>query len=72
MRGRPPNRRVYAWPQAHRDLESGIHPEVVALRLGVHVDAVRVVADQQGWAIAWRGPDPDTVIDRYSRLMGLE
>jgi hypothetical protein len=31
----------------------GVHPTVVAARLGEPEDYVREIAGQQGWAIAW-------------------
>lgn len=47
------NRRDYAWPEAEVDLAMGVHPAVVAARLGEPEGYIRDVADQQGWPIAW-------------------
>ncbi len=68
MRGRG-GRRDYAWPDAHADLEAGVHPEVVAARLGEHIDTVLTTADEQGWPVSWKGPSPDQIIDATERRL---
>jgi len=68
MKGLPHGSRPeYAWPQAQEELEDGIHPEVVAARLGEPVSYVLEVADQQGWAVTWKGPTAEQVLDAYER-----
>lgn len=67
MRGRGA-RRDYTWPSAQRDLAMGTHPEVVACRLGVHVDDVLATADELGWAVSWKGPAADTILSAAERM----
>lgn len=68
MKGLPHGSRPeYAWPQAQEELEDGIHPEVVAARLGEPVAYVLEVADQQGWAVTYQGPTPDQIVNAYER-----
>lgn len=67
MNKRDYGRRDYEWPNAQRDLAGGVHPEVVAERLGEPIGYVLEVADAQGWPISWRGPDPDSIIDAARR-----
>lgn len=55
MRGRPRNLREYGWQEAEVDLSQGVHPEVVAARIGEPIDLVLRVADEQGWPITWDG-----------------
>lgn len=62
MRGRGA-RREYGWVDAETDLGEGIHPEVVAARLGEPIAYVLEVADEHGWPIRWQGPTPDQIID---------
>lgn len=51
--------RDYGWAQAQEDLEEGLHPEVVAARLGEPISCLLEVADAQGWPITWNGtPKP--------------
>jgi len=45
--------RDYDWPHVQADLANGVHPAVVAARLGEPEEYVRDVADAQGWPIAW-------------------
>ncbi len=54
--GRPPAMREYGWSEVREELEDGIHPDVVAARLGEPVAYIREVAEQQGWAVVWDGP----------------
>ena len=61
----------YHWPRAQVDLAQGIHPEVVAARMGVHVSDVLATADEQRWPVSYRGPAPDDIIDRTARELGL-
>lgn len=60
-------RRDYGWRECEEELHEGIHPEVVAARLGESVSYVLEVADQQGWAVSWSGPTPDQIIDAFER-----
>lgn len=68
MRGRGA-RRDYAWPEAQRDLEMGLDPSVVALRLGEPIDYVLEVARHQGWAVSWKGQTPDQILDAAERWL---
>lgn len=73
MRGRSQLIRDYGWAEAERDLARGIHPEVVAARLGEPIDYVLEVADQQGWPIRWQPHEtPTDAIDRLNRQLGLD
>jgi hypothetical protein len=54
VRGRG-HRRDYGWSEAQAELEGGVHPGVVAMRLNETEDNVREVAGRQGWAISWDG-----------------
>lgn len=54
MRGRG-HRREYGWPQVQTDLAEGVHPAVVALRLGESLDYVLEVATDRQWPIQWDG-----------------
>lgn len=45
----------YGWSDAEAALADGIHPEVVAARLGEPIDHVLEVADERGWPITWDG-----------------
>lgn len=47
------NKEDYGWLEARRDLEEGVHPAVVAARLGEPEEYIRDTADAQGWPIAW-------------------
>jgi hypothetical protein len=69
MRGRTPILEDYGWEAAGRDLAEGIHPEVVAARLGEPIDYVLKVADDQGWPITWRGSTPDQILDAAGRWL---
>lgn len=57
MRGRGA-RREYGWAQAEVELSQGVHPEVVAARLGEPIAYVLETADAQGWPITWNGSRP--------------
>jgi hypothetical protein len=46
---------TYGWADAERDLAAGVHPEVVAARIGEPIAFILEVAGQQGWAITWEG-----------------
>lgn len=61
-RGRTPILRDYGWAEAERDLSTGVHPEVVAARLGEPIDMVLETADAQGWPITWNGSRPSVPI----------
>lgn len=54
MRGRGA-RREYGWVEAEAELAMGVHPEVVASRLGEPIDHVLKVADERAWPITWNG-----------------
>lgn len=73
MRGRA-NLRDYAWPQAEADLALGVHPEVVAARLGESIDYLLQVAGEQKWPIRWAHvlPSPEKMLERFNRLYGFD
>lgn len=48
----------------------GIHPEVVAARLGEPITYVLEVAEQQGWAVTYQGPTPEQILDAHERADG--
>lgn len=54
MRGRGA-RREYGWLEAEVELAQGVHPEVVAARLGEPIAFILETADAQGWPITWDG-----------------
>lgn len=43
----------YGWAEAERDLSLGVHPEIVAARVGEPLDFVLETADAQGWSVTW-------------------
>lgn len=45
----------YGMRDAEIALADGIHPEVVAVRLGVGHDDLMVLADEHGWPVTWDG-----------------
>lgn len=53
----------YGWPEVEADLAAGIHPEVVAARLGEPIAYLLQIADEHGWPICWQGQTPDEIID---------
>lgn len=69
MRGQPgrTHRREYGWNEAREELEEGIHPEVVAARLGEPIDYLLETAGQQAWPITWTGPTPDQILDAHAK-----
>lgn len=69
MRGQTNNGKDYGWARAQIDLEQGIHPGVVAARLGETEENVREVADQQGWPISWSGQTAQQILDAHERLL---
>ncbi len=69
MKGHPgrSHRRDYGWTEAREELEEGIHPAVVAARLGEPLDFVVEEAERQGWHIVWEGPTPEQILDAHER-----
>jgi hypothetical protein len=63
--GRPAKYLEYGWHECEADLALGVHPEVVAARIGEPVAFVLGVADDHGWPITWRGPTPDGIVDAF-------
>jgi hypothetical protein len=61
-------RREYHWPNAQTDLAMGVHPEVVAARMGLHISTILDTADAQGWAVSFRPVPPDQIIDAVERM----
>ena len=59
--------RDYGWREAEEELHEGVHPEVVAARLGEPVAYLLEVAEQQGWSVVWKGPTAEQVLDAYER-----
>ncbi len=59
--------REYGWTEAEEELHEGVHPVVVAARLGEPVSYVLEVADQQGWAVTWRGPTAEQILDAHDQ-----
>lgn len=68
-RGRKPLLGEYGWSQAQEELEEGIHPEVVACRLGEPISYLLEVANQRGWPIVWKGPTADQILDAGERFL---
>lgn len=64
----------FGWGDAERALAEGVHPDVVAARLGEPIDYLLKVADEQGWPIRWHHalPSPDEMLERYARTYGLD
>ncbi len=65
-RGRQ-HRRDYGWSEAQEELEEGVHPAVVAARIGEPVDFVVETAEQRGWAIVWKAPTAEQILDAHER-----
>ncbi len=61
------HRREYGWNEAREELEEGIHPAVVAARLGEPLDCVIEQAERQGWPVVWEGPTPDQILDAHAK-----
>jgi len=61
--------RDYGWGRAQEDLAAGLHPGVVAARLGDTEANVREVADQQGWRISWSGQTAQQILDAHERFL---
>jgi hypothetical protein len=57
----------YGWADAERELADGLHPEVVAARLGENVAYVLEVADERGWPVCWEGPTQDQILNAHER-----
>jgi hypothetical protein len=74
MRGRTGVQPDYEWPQAEADLADGVHPEVVAARIGEPIDLVLKVAGEQRWPIRWAHvlPTAEVMLERFSRLYGFD
>jgi len=60
-------KRDYGWTEAEEELHEGVHPEVVAARMGEPVSYVLEVADQQGWAVTWKGPTAKQILAAFER-----
>lgn len=67
MRGRATTR-DYGWSQAQADLADGVHPGVVASRLGDTEANVREIADQQGWPVSWSGQTAQQILDAHESI----
>jgi len=59
----------YGWGEAERELADGIHPEVVAARLGEPITYLIEVADERGWSITWSGQTPDEIIKAAGKAL---
>ena len=57
----------YGWADAEEELADGIHPEVVAARLGEPVSYVIEVAEQQGWPVSYEPIRPEHIVDAFLR-----
>lgn len=64
----------YGWSQAEIDLADGVHPEVVAARIGEPIDFVLKTADEQRWPIRWAHvlPTAEQTLERFNRLYGFD
>lgn len=65
----------YGWADVQAELEDGVHPAVVAARLGEPEPYVLEVAEQQGWPVSYKAhplPSPDEMLARYSSLYGFD
>lgn len=58
----------YGMAEAQSELEEGIHPGVVAARLGDTEENVREIAAQQGWPISWSGQTAQQILDAHERI----
>lgn len=68
------SRNDYGAAEAKHDLGGGVHPEVVAVRLGEPVSHVLKAAKEHEWPVLWRPhplPSPDQMIERFNRLYGF-
>jgi hypothetical protein len=57
----------YGWANAQAELAEGIHPGVVAARLGEPEDYVLEVAGDRGWPVTWVGPSAVQILDAMER-----
>lgn len=57
----------YDWDDAAAELEDGVHPEVVAARIGEPIDLVLTTAARNDWPITWCGMTADQYINAYLR-----
>lgn len=60
--------RDYGWARAQADLADGIHPGVVAARLGDTEANVRAVAEELGWPVSWSGQTAQQILDAHERI----
>lgn len=67
MRGRKPMQDSYGWDEARSELEQGIHPGVVAARLGEPEDYVREVAEERGWPVSYVGVTAEQILDAHDK-----
>lgn len=56
----------YGWDDARAELGQGIHPEVVAARLGEPVSYLLEKADEQRWPITYQGVTVDQILTAHS------
>jgi len=72
--GRKPIQNGYGWVEAEHDLADGIHPDVVAARLGVHTDTVLEVASDHGWPVRWSHdlPSPGRTLTMCAALFEFD
>lgn len=61
------NGKDYGWANVQADLAEGIHPGVVAARLGEPEDYVLEVAVERGWPVTWVGPSALQILDTMER-----
>lgn len=57
----------YGWDEARSELEQGIHPGVVAARLGEPEDYVREVAEERGWPVSYVGVTAEQILDAHDK-----
>lgn len=60
----------YGWPDAERALAKGVHPAVVAARMGTTREVVLETADEHGWPVRWQEPTPDEIVAAVAREIG--
>lgn len=63
------HRNGYSMADAQEELACGVHPGVVAARLGDSEANVREIAAQQGWPISWSGQTAQQILDAHERFL---
>lgn len=61
--------REYGWRHVQDELADGVHPGVVAARMGITEVYILEVADQQGWPVSHRDQTSGQILDAFERTI---